>query len=84
MEEIIPPHKLREYHGVNLECTKAQTGIIQQMVNALGDRDITNYERQTRQFNSYLSNCNKRIQDALKKAGYNSREDIKKAIDAGR
>ncbi len=54
------------------------------MVNALGDRDITNYERQTRQFNSYLSNCNKRIQDALKKAGYNSREDIKKAIDAGR
>ena len=84
LEKLTPPEKLREHSDVNLECTKMQAQSIKQMAEALRSQDSKTYKSQMKRFKLDVLECNNRIEAALQKAGYNSAEDIRKAIAESR
>jgi hypothetical protein len=84
IEKLTPPEKLREYHDVNLECTKMQAQSIKQMAEALHNQDSKTYKSQMERYKLKLFEYNERIEAALQKAGYNAAEDVRKAIGEGR
>ncbi len=81
MEELTPPERLREHHAVNLECPRTQANSIEQMVRSLRNSDKHSYALAMEQYQESIQACPERIRAALQKAGFNSSEDIDKAIN---
>lgn len=81
IEHLTPPERLREHYAVNLECPRVQANSIEQMVRALRNTDKHSYAVAMEQYQKSIQDCPERIRATLQKAGFNSPEDIDKAIN---
>lgn len=80
MKKAVPPPKLQEHHTVNIEGMETQISIFRGIIEALRQSDAEAFHAAKKKLDEFTLLSMEQNQLALRKAGFNSIEDVKAAL----